>query len=172
MDQQHDPYAHQNPYGRPGPEGQPNPYAPPSARAPAAFMVEDPLDLPLASTGQRFGNYLLDLLGIFGFVFVLGFVAIVGGAGVQGVSDFGGYVGMLAYYAICEAAFGKTLGKLVTGTRVVMEDGSKPGFGTILLRTVIRFVPFEPLSALFGDGVMWHDSWSKTRVISTRGIDV
>ena len=57
---------------------------------------------------------------------------------------------MVGYYVILEASFGWTIGKLVTGTRVVRFDGDKPHFPQILGRTFARFIPFEPFSVLFG----------------------
>ena len=44
-----------------------------------------------------------------------------------------------------------------------MINGSKPNLLTIVIRTLIRFVPFEYLS--FGFGIWWHDQWTKTRVV-------
>jgi hypothetical protein len=49
----------------------------------------------------------------------------------------------------------------------VTLDGSKPGLRTILLRTLCRFIPFEPFS-FFGERG-WHDGLSDTLVVSTRG---
>jgi hypothetical protein len=42
-------------------------------------------------------------------------------------------------------------------------------FSQILGRTFSRFVPFEPFSFL-GSGHGWHDRWSDTRVVRTRGV--
>lgn len=72
------------------------------------------------------------------------------------------------YYVGFEAAFGRTPGKLLTGTRVVTLTGEPPSFGQCLGRAFARCVPFEPLSFLGGDGVGWHDKWTDTRVIRTR----
>ena len=71
------------------------------------------------------------------------------------------------YYLLFEGLMGRTLGKLVTRTRVVSADHKDLSFGRIFVRTASRFVPFEAFSA-FGDGQMWHDSWSRTRVMTTR----
>jgi uncharacterized RDD family membrane protein YckC len=78
-----------------------------------------------------------------------------------------GVVNYLVYYTICEKGFkGYTLGKLVTGTRVIREDGDELTIKDALLRSLSRLVPLEIFSA-FG-GYPWHDSWTKTRVIRTR----
>ncbi|MDP8210745.1 MAG: RDD family protein [Candidatus Stygibacter australis] len=67
------------------------------------------------------------------------------------------------YYVLSESLFQKTLGKLFSRTKVIMINGSKPNLLTIVIRTLIRFVPFEYLS--FGFGIWWHDQWTKTRVV-------
>jgi uncharacterized RDD family membrane protein YckC len=58
----------------------------------------------------------------------------------------------LIYYVAQEALWSRTLGKLITGTKVVNEDGSKLTFGRALGRTLCRLIPFEPLSFLGGSG--------------------
>lgn len=68
------------------------------------------------------------------------------------------------YYIIFEGLFQKTLGKLITGTKVLMENGSKPDLKHILGRTFARMIPFEPLSVLFNTRG-WHDTLSKTIVV-------
>jgi uncharacterized RDD family membrane protein YckC len=138
-----------------------------------------------ASTGQRFFNLLIDnLLMRYGLSYLtgtavgylLGILApdyIMRVAYSQDTFDllFLAYiVGMfnyLFYYTICEKAFkGYTLGKLITGTRAIREDGQELTFKDALLRTLSRIVPFEPLSAL--GGRPWHDTWTKTRVVKSR----
>lgn len=52
----------------------------------------------------------------------------------------------------------------MTRTIVVDEYGQRPSFDKIILRTLIRFVPFEPFSH-FGDKGGWHDRWTNTFVI-------
>ena len=70
-----------------------------------------------------------------------------------------------------EGLFGFTIGKLVTGTRVVDEQGGRPTWRQVLIRTAMRFVPFEPLSAFGEKGSEprpWHDTVAKTRVVRRR----
>ncbi|MDD4382351.1 MAG: RDD family protein [Candidatus Dojkabacteria bacterium] len=69
------------------------------------------------------------------------------------------------YFFIFETTTGKTLGKLITKTEVVNEDGIRPNIGRIFIRTLCRFIPFDGLSVLFGKA--WHDSISKTYVIES-----
>lgn len=75
-----------------------------------------------------------------------------------------------AYYVPMEGIFGVTLGKLVTSTRVVDEQGRPPSWGQVLGRTLVRQVPFEPITILFGDparATAWHDRFPKTLVVRT-----
>ncbi|WP_462319563.1 hypothetical protein [Marinilabilia sp.] len=49
---------------------------------------------------------------------------------------------------------------------MVTETGESPGFRTILIRSLCRFIPFDALSFLGGEESGWHDRISGTRVIS------
>ncbi len=65
------------------------------------------------------------------------------------------------YYWLLESLSGKTIGKLLTKTTVVDGHGQRPNKARILLRTVLRFYPFDTLSFLFGKAGA-HDVLSKT----------
>jgi uncharacterized RDD family membrane protein YckC len=55
--------------------------------------------------------------------------------------NVGWLLGVAIYYVVLEGLFGRTLGKLVTGIKVVSEaDGRAPGIGRALLRTVLRLI--------------------------------
>ena len=125
----------------------------------------------VASRGQRFGNCLVDQFACFGVAIVLVLVTGVHSGLVIGPDRLANYLvgGLirLAYYIVCEATTGLTLGKLITGTRVVAESGDKPTFAQIVGRSFSRLVPFDGLSFL-GSSPGWHDRWSQTRVVRTR----
>ncbi|MDA7501644.1 RDD family protein [Chitinophagales bacterium] len=72
---------------------------------------------------------------------------------------------LFPYYIFPEWAFnGKTLGKLITKTRVVRMNGKPLGFGIFLLRTCCRLIPFDCFSFFFlARG--WHDQLSNTSVV-------
>jgi uncharacterized RDD family membrane protein YckC len=58
----------------------------------------------------------------------------------------------------------QTLGKRITGTKVVNRFGGKPTIARIIGRTLCRSIPLEYLSFLVrNDGV--HDLLSGTRVV-------
>lgn len=140
------------------------PYSPPSS-----MLSEPPLDPAEsgASRLQRFGNLAIDqlALGVLGAA-----LAIARGTDVPEPAILESLLATVVYYAAFEATSGRTLGKLVTGTRVVAEDGAPARFGQILGRTLARFIPFEPFSVLFGGTPPrgWHDSLSGTRVVRAR----
>lgn len=72
----------------------------------------------------------------------------------------------LYYFLMESCSKGKTVGKLITGTKAVNIDGQPITWKTAALRSLARFVPFEPLS-VFG-GFPWHDSWPYTMVVKER----
>ncbi len=129
--------------------------------------------LPIASATQRVLTCLLDTVFFFVFAFVVGVcLALLGWEDVlDKLPDFAlGILLMLLYYVPQEAAGGRTLGKRIMHTRAVRDDGSPMSIGQVLARSLARFIPFEALSVLGGDGKprMWHDRVAKTVVISTR----
>ncbi len=68
------------------------------------------------------------------------------------------------YYILSEFLWQRTIGKLLTKTKVVTISGDKPTFLQILGRTLSRSIPFEYLSYFVSmSGI--HDRLSGTRVI-------
>jgi len=77
-----------------------------------------------------------------------------------------GLFAMYVYYVASEFYLeGKTFGKYLTQTKVVTMDGRPPELKKILLRSLLRFLPFEAISLLFLKNHTWHDQWSGTMVI-------
>lgn len=136
-----------------------------------------------ASTGMRFTNYLIDLVAFYVVTFVLGTLAYW----ILAVNDiFLAYfeeestsigdklidriLGLILYaifYMVVEGfSKGRTLGKLITKTKVVHTEGRPLNFKDYVLRSLSRIVPFEQLSAF--SGYPWHDKWTNTRVVKIR----
>ncbi|WP_169743955.1 RDD family protein [Kaistella jeonii] len=67
------------------------------------------------------------------------------------------------------ATKGRSLGKLITGTKVVKTDGSKLTMLELLKRNFIRAVPFDQLSFIGSKG--WHDNFSDTAVVRIRSFE-
>ena len=73
----------------------------------------------------------------------------------------------IIYYLLFESIWQKTPAKFITKTRVILENGSKPKFNNILIRTLLRLVPFDWLTYLSSKNpIGWHDRFSKTLVVS------
>jgi len=147
-----------------------NPYAPPKSDRPPPPQGGAREGLVDASTDVRFANLFLDTIFRFVFAFVVGGAMRAVGVTVHTMSVAAyliGFVTVFVYYVALEGIFGWTLGKRITGTRVVALDGSRASFGAIVGRTLTRFVPFDVLS-FFGGGPGWHDRWSGTRVVRAR----
>ncbi len=132
---------------------------------------DQPLDI--ATKGQRFANYIIDQIAtsILGGLLLVPVIFNLGIAeddsGFRFLSYFVGFIIGLIYYSLLEFLTGKSIGKMITKTKVVTESGDKPTFLNILGRTLCRFIPFEPLSFLFGDDDKgWHDTISKTMVVA------
>ena len=144
------------------------------------ILVDIQPRLVQANTGKRLANYLIDLV-IFYLLFFVGAVALfvaspdtADGSNSAANTLWLRLFAMLSYglyMGLSEGIFrGRSIGKWVTGTKVVNEDGSSISFSTALARGFSRIVPFEPLSAF---GNPWHDKWNKTYVIDVRqsGLD-
>jgi len=79
-----------------------------------------------------------------------------------------GYVILLlsyiGYYTLMETKYQKTIGKFITKTTVVTNDGAKPEVGDIVRRTFCRLIPFDRVSFLFTQNG-FHDRLSDTTII-------
>ena len=140
-----------------------------------------------ALQGQRFVNWLIDnLLMRWGLSYVTG--TLVGyllaaiapdflmdlvdpyGSGSWGLYVLGYIIAIfnyLIYYTLCEKLFkGYTLGKLISGTRAIRQDGGELTFKDAFLRSASRLVPFELFSGF--STLTWHDSWTNTMVVKAR----
>jgi uncharacterized RDD family membrane protein YckC len=135
------------------------------------FQYED------ASTGIRLANYLIDsIVFVILFLAFIYFTALVtqSNAIATSMNELPVLVERLLwlmiiaiYYALVEGfSKGRSMGKLITGTKTVRWDNQPFGWGDALGRGFSRVVPFEPLSALWGNP--WHDKWTNTRVVKVR----
>lgn len=134
---------------------------------------EEP-ELDIADGGRRFANYLIDR--ILSQVLAGGSIVLFESSPKpfedQGTVDVMGfiliYLMIFAYYTLLEGAFnGKTIGKFITRTRAVQEDGSPLTWERAALRSLCRLIPFDAFSFMFSD-IGWHDKLSKTRVVNSR----
>jgi len=123
----------------------------------------------LATSNRRLWNSVLDAIFYYIFSFILIFIIAFAGYSkvvLGGIKPFiFSYILFLAYYLVNEGIFGRTPAKYITKTKVVDIQGNKPSFKKILLRTILRFVPFEALTFLRKYPYGLHDSVSKTLVV-------
>ena len=157
-----------------------NPYAPPLAALAATPVTLDQVELTEAGKGKRFLNFVIDRFAVAGFGMAVGLATgVLHNFGISGpleyleeLGTFGdvvlGCVLTLVYYVLMEGILGLTIGKLITGTRVIGASGFKPGFGAVLGRSFARFIPFEAFSFLGNGSGGWHDSLSGTCVVDVR----
>ena len=138
---------------------------------------------PPAGKGKRLVNFLVD----YGVRFALGNALATAGQWLVGpeawaraaewISELGPWPELLvpyaygcfvefSYYACCEAgANGRTLGKLLTGTRAVRDDGAAFTAYDATMRSLWRLAPLETVTFLAEGNSGWHDERTGTRVV-------
>ena len=141
----------------------------------------------LAGAGARLGARVLDVVILFAAYFVVGLLfiggAVVSGDGAGITSVFGTTVLILmigfGYEVVQTAVWGQTLGKRVTGVRVInASHGGLPGWGKAVGRwgvpSIISLIPaVGPIlgilcyASLLWDRVSqgWHDKAAGTLVV-------
>jgi uncharacterized RDD family membrane protein YckC len=109
-------------------------------------MIYAPTALNVHVTGRRVVGTLIDgvILGVIGSILGL----LFGTDSSSGFSltrlsvggSFWMFIVVLLYYTLLEGSIGKTVGKMVTGIRVIDEAGHSPGYLRALVRTVLRII--------------------------------
>ncbi|MFT3751083.1 MAG: RDD family protein [Agriterribacter sp.] len=135
-----------------------------------------------ASSGKRFANYIIDLIifyiAIFASAFIFAMISPEFVDWLNGADNDAGFglldrlAGLVLYglfMGLIEALTkGRSLGKLITRTKAVNQDGTAISAGTAFLRGLCRAVPFDGFSALGSPSFPWHDKWTKTYVIDIK----
>ncbi|OUS01386.1 hypothetical protein A9Q86_06265 [Flavobacteriales bacterium 33_180_T64] len=133
----------------------------------------------LATKGVRFANLIIDYIIRVILIFIVGILIgiiseltgsyalydIIIESDSRIVDYVFAYMILLVYYTTVETLTGRSIGKYITKTKVVLFDGSKPTFNEVLVRTLCRMIPLEGLSFLGDIGKGWHDTMSKTYVV-------
>ena len=138
-----------------------------------------------AGHAKRLANYLIDLVIFSVLLFLLSYVLYDINEGLAHLlydtdeanpeqALAGNLLTLLLYgmyMGLQEALLkGRSVGKLITGTITVNQDGSRISGQTALLRGLCRAVPFNALSAFGTPPNPWHDRWTKTRVIQVQDL--
>ena len=139
------------------------------------FAITDDL---LASKGQRFINFIIDLFVVYLITIGIGAAINIIGQLMDNykLSDwitsltlieniFFGLIVLFFYYAIMEMYLSRTFGKYFTKTLVVKHNGAKPKVKSIIVRTLVRMIVFEAFSFLNHNARGWHDTLSVTYVV-------
>jgi uncharacterized RDD family membrane protein YckC len=123
------------------------------------FSVEQ-----LAKKVIRFFNFAIDWLLI---------VSITKYLGNETNGKFVYIFIFLTYYTLFEwLTNGKTIGKYVTRTRAIKDNGKSIEFKESFIRSLIRIIPLEPWVCLLTDyGYGWHDRWTNTIVVPDSEIE-
>ena len=141
----------------------------------AASVPSEQISGELASATRRFWTFVVDQIVVW-----IGMVTCQIAYGVayglealealDGVKSWGMGIAFYVLYYVCfEVVSGRTIGKIVTGTRVVTLSGLALSIPTVMLRTLCRLLPFEPMSFSLGE-TWWHDSLSRTQVVRARRV--
>ncbi len=137
-----------------------------------------------ANKGLRFLNYIIDLFSII-IVTILFFGIIAGIITVinpesniiyefENINPLLDRILTTFFYVLLiflseYLTKGRSLGKFITGTKVVMIDGSAPTTKDYFYRNLCRIIPFDQLTFLGGNG--WHDKISKTTVVNKKAFE-
>lgn len=153
-----------------------NPY-----EAPQAGLLDKQNSHPegrprLATSGKRLLTFLIDRTATFGLVYLAGMAIAaylpmemqVDLAEIPGIDYVISYIIFYLFYVVLEGTTGRSLGKFVTGTKVLSKDYERASLPQIMGRSLVRLVPFEHFSILFGNEGMWHDQASNTITVDLR----
>lgn len=146
-----------------------NPFAAPADER-ASREPELPSHLPAATKGERLVHYVIDtlVLTVISWLVLFGLMPFLTLGMGEVVAIVAQLVASFGYFFVAEATTGRTLGKLVTGARVVAASGEPATPGAVLARSLVRFIPGDVISLLWRSDTAWHDAWTNTRVVSTR----
>lgn len=131
-----------------------------------------------ADKGLRFVNLLIDFVFFILIMFAIGFVAGLVLYFIDPYSTFfedledinpfldrilTSFIMAFYYYGMETLTKGRSIGKFITGTKVVTLEGDLPTAKIFLKRSFCRIIPFEAFSFLGENG--WHDSIPKSAVV-------
>lgn len=126
-----------------------------------------------ATAGTRLANYFIDLI-IFYVIYLTLLIGVLGSessiviamAKNPVIDRLATMIFYALYMILIEIAMGgRSIGKMITNTKVVDEAGNRPDNNTLFLRNISRAVPFDQLSFLGSETRGWHDKWSNTYVV-------
>ncbi|WP_140485227.1 RDD family protein [Flavobacterium sp. GSA192] len=131
-------------------------------------------DLKLANQGQRILNAIIDMVTFLVIWFLLSIGLMLLELNQTYTDETHKQLPIIpiiillptfwGYYLLTEYKFQRTLGKVLTKTKVVSSSGDKPTLKQLIFRTLSRSIPLEYFSYIVTvKGI--HDKLSSTRVI-------
>lgn len=123
----------------------------------------------IANSTLRSMNFIIDLVTIFLIYRSIAFIIqkllnLISIREILFLNRTTVFIVFILYYILAENMFQKTLGKIITKTKVVNLDGEKPNFVDITIRTFCRLIPFDGISYLYSISG-FHDKLSNTIVV-------
>ncbi|MCF6128519.1 RDD family protein [Flavobacterium sp. AS60] len=132
---------------------------------------------------RRFLNYLIDVI-VLSVILFIGLIFYIAGANTEEIKDFMNRFMLnstlqftitasitLVYYNLMEIFTSRTIGKFCTNTIVVDENGNKAGYEAVMIRSLIRIIPFYWISFIVFPTRGLHDIVSKTYVVNKDLLD-
>ena len=110
--------------------------------------------------GIRILNFMIDLLIITLITIIIDLIFSVD---QSFRTEF--YLIYFFYYLIFESISGQTVGKLITKTKVIKRNNKKASFLNIFYRSILRLIPIDSFSYIFGTEQGFHDVLSGTKLI-------
>lgn len=118
--------------------------------------------------GTRVINFLVDTIAIFTIAYIATKINQYYALQHRVYYIRFGYVffaSLFTYYFICEALFARTLGKLVSFTKVVTNNNKRPNVLQMLVRSLVRLTVIDMFFIPFLNDKTLHDYLSKTNVV-------
>ncbi len=143
-----------------------------------------PTEFVIAERSKRFFNLLIDTILFYIFFIAMAVVfALLDNVFASSYTVemldapiLGRIISVIIYFIfffLMEWALkGRTIGKYITNTKTVMEDGSRLTLSAILKKSGSRLVPFEAFSFFGSDGRGIHDKWSDTVVVDLKKVKI
>ena len=127
------------------------------------------MKLRVTGIGTRVIHFIIDTLGVFLIAFIAfkvhkWYVLYYRVSPYNFSWFFAGSI--VVYYTILEGFFARTPGKWFTQSKVVNQNGSKPGILAVLIRSFVRITIIDMFFLPFLNKTL-HDYLSKTEVVES-----
>ena len=115
------------------------------------------------SKQKRALNFIIDIVSISSILFLL-FISLFN-KNPSSIYFITVIVTPFIYYFVLESLFARTIGKFISGTIIVDQNGKTPGIFKIFLRTISRYWLHDIYGA-FAEDRIFHDKISSTYIVN------